>query len=195
MHLYVLIVVENNDFCADGVDGMEAIRRDLESAVAAATTCEDEGKVAIPVAEEASCKKESAGQNEDAHSVDTEEVVQTEAMDIDKGKTLSNGENNVKCVEMPDEMDMAVPDEVQRTKDDGTSGPLAYGEGEESTITPPALSEVEVSTMTPDTCGEIEVSTSSPEGVPAKSEMKQEETQNAVESNNEVKVTYIVQHV
>jgi hypothetical protein len=175
---------------------MEAIRRDLESAVAAATTCEDEGKVAIPIAEEASCKKGSAGQNEDDGSVDTEEVVQSEAMDVDKGKTLSNGENNVECVEMPDETDTAVPDEVQRTKDDGTtSGPLAYGEGEELTITPPALSEVEISTMTPDTCAEVEVSTSSPEGVPVKSEMKQEQMQNAVESSNEVKVSYIVQHV
>lgn len=172
---------------------MEAIRRDLESAVAAATTCEDEGKVAIPIAEEPSSKKESAGQNEDAGSVDTEEVVQTEAMDIDEGKTLSNGENNVECVGMPDEMDTAIPDEVQRTKDDGTtSGPLPYGESEESTITPPALNEVEVSTMTPDTCAEVEVSTSSPEGVPVKSEMKREETQTAVESNNEMKVTYIV---
>lgn len=192
MHLYVLIVVANNDFCAGGVDGMEAIRRDLESAVAAATTCEDEGKVAIPIAEEASRKKESAGQNEDAGSVDTEEVVPSEAMDIDKEKTLSNGESNVECVEMPNETDTAVPDEVQRTKDDGTSRPLAYGEGEELTVTPPALSEVEVSTMTPDTCAEVEVSTSSPEGVPVKSEMKQEQTQNAINSNNEFEVSYIV---
>jgi hypothetical protein len=192
MH-YVLIVVVNNNFCAGGVDGMEAIRRDLESAVAAATTCEDEGKVAIPIAEEASHKKESAGRSEDAASVDTEGVVQSEAMDVDKGKTLSNGENNVECIEMRSETDTAVPDEVQRTKDDGAvSGLLAYGEGEESTITPPALSEVEVSTMTPDSCAEVEVSTSSPEGVLIKSEMKQEQMQNSVESSNEVKVSYIV---
>jgi hypothetical protein len=188
----VLLEVANNDFCAGGVDGMEAIRRDLESAVAAATACEDEGRVAIPIAEETSHKKESAGPNEDVGSVDTEEIVQSEAMDVGKGKTLSNGENSAECIEMPDETDTAVPDEVQRTKDDGTSGPLVYGEGEESTVTPPALSEVEVSTMTPDTCAEVEVSTSSPEGVLVKSEMKQEQTQNAVESNNEVKVSCIV---
>ncbi|PNF38728.1 hypothetical protein B7P43_G14361 [Cryptotermes secundus] len=190
--------VQNKDTASataeGGVDGMEAIRRDLESAVAAATTCEDEGKVAIPIAEEPSSKKESAGQNEDAGSVDTEEVVQTEAMDIDKGKTLSNGENNVECVEMPDETDTAIPDEVQRTKDDGTtSGPLPYGESEESTITPPALNEVEVSTMAPDTCAEVEVSTSSPEGVPVKSETKREERQTVVESSNEMKDASIIE--
>jgi hypothetical protein len=187
MHLDMLIVVANNDFCAGGVDGMEAIRRDLESAVAAATTCEDEGKVAIPIAEEASRKKEPAGQNEDSGGVDTE------AVDVDKGKTLSNGENDAECIEMPDEADTVVPDEVQRSKDDGmTSGPLSYGEGEEVTVTPPALSEVEVSTMTSDTCAEVEVSTSSPEGILVKSEVKQEQTQNEVGTNNEVNVIFIV---
>jgi hypothetical protein len=187
MHFCVLTVVTNNNFCAGGFDGMEAIRRDLESAVAAATTCEDEAKVAIPIAEEATRKKESAGQNEDTDSVDTEEEVKPEAIDVDKGKTLSNGENNAECVEMRGETDTAVPDEVQRTKGDSTtSGSVAYAEGEESTTTPPALSEMEVSTMTPDTCAEVEVSTSSPD-VPVKSEMKEDQVQ-----NDELKVSYSV---
>jgi hypothetical protein len=182
----MLAVVENTLF-ADGVDGMEAIRRDLESAVAAATTCEDEAKVAAPVAGEGCRKKESAEQSELAGSVDAEEVVPSEATDIGKVKALSNGESNAECTEMPDETDTAVPDEVQRIKDGGASGPVAYEEGEESTTTPPALSEMEVSTMTPDTCAEVEVSTSSPEGVHVKSEMKEEEAESAAESNVEVR--------
>jgi hypothetical protein len=176
---------------------MEAIRQDLESAVAAATACEDEAKVAIPIAEKASHKEECAGQVEDADSVEKDEFVKSEAMDLDKEKTLSDGANNVECTEMPSEAHTALPDEGKRTKGefntDGTSsGPVACGEVEVTTTLPAALSEVEVSTMTPDTCAEVEVSTSTPEDVLVKSEVKDEPMEIADDSKKVTKVSIVV---
>lgn len=173
---------------------MDAIKKDLESAVAAAATNEDEARVAILAAEKGPEKEGSAGQIEDAGSVETEELVKSEAMGLDKEKT-SHGVNNVDCTEVSNETSTVLPDEVQRTKDeintDGTaSGPVACGELEVSTAS--VLGEVEVSTITPDTCAEVEVSTSTPEDVFVKSDVKEEQTQNAVESNNVVKVSCTV---
>jgi hypothetical protein len=143
---------------------MEAIRRDLESAVAAATAFDDEAKVAVPLAGEEACiKKESADEN----GVAAEEPA-------DGGETRSNGGSNAERAGVPSETDAVVPDEVQRPRGDGTSGPVAYGDGEGLTTPPPALGEMEVSTMAPDTCAEVEVSTSSPE-------VKEEQIPNAVE--------------
>jgi hypothetical protein len=177
----MLTVAADNNFCADAVDGMEAIRRDLESAVAAAATaCDDEAKVAVPIAGEASADQKGAS---------AEEQVRPEPVDVGRGEAFANGGSNVECTEVPKETDAVTPDEVQTIKD----SPAACGEGEESTTTPPALSEMEVSTVTPDTCAEVEVSTSSPEGVHVKSEMKEEQIQNAVEGNNDLKeVSYSV---
>lgn len=174
-----------------GVDGMEAIRKDLESAVAVETTCEDEARVAVPIAEKASHKEESANDNEDAGSVDTEEVVKSEAMDLDEGNIL-NGTNHAQCTEMSSEIYTAIPDEVQRTEgelnsDGAISGPVAYSEVEVSTTTPPALGEAEVSPVTSDTCAEVEMSTSLQEDVSMKSEVKEQQMRNAVESSNVAK--------
>jgi len=183
--------------CAGGIDGMEAIRKDLESAVAVDTTCEDEAKVSIPIAEKSSHEKESANDTKDAGSVDTEEVVKSEAMDLDEGKTSLNGVNNARCSEMSNDVNAAVPDEVQRTDselnaDGAISGSVAHGEVGASTTTPPALGEVEVSTMTSDTCAEVEVSTSMQEDVLLKSEVKERQMQNAVESSTAAKVSRIL---
>lgn len=196
MHLFVVVMVTPN-LCAGGVDGMEAIRKDLESAVAVDTTCEDEAKVSIPIAEKPSHKEEPANDTEDAGSVGTEEVVKSEAMDLDKGKTSLNGVNNARCTEMSKDVNAAVPDEVQRTEgelngDGAISGPVACGEVGVSTATPHALGEVEVSTMTSDTCAEVEVSTSMQEDVPVKSEVKERQAQNAVESSTAAKVSCVL---
>jgi hypothetical protein len=174
---------------------MEAIRKDLESAVAVETTCEDEARVAVPIAEKASHKEESANDNEDAGSVDTEEVVKSEAMDLDEGNIL-NGTNHAQCTEMSSEIYTAIPDEVQRTEgelnsDGAISGPVAYSEVEVSTTTPPALGEAEVSPVTSDTCAEVEMSTSLQEDVSMKSEVKEQQMRNAVESSNVAKVGHI----
>jgi hypothetical protein len=195
VHLFVVVVVTPN-LCAGGVDGMEAIRKDLESAVAVDTTCEDEAKVSIPIAEKSSHKEESANVAEDAGSVGTEDVVKSEAMDLGEGKTL-NGVNNARCTEMSSNVNGAVPDEVQRTEGErntngAISGPVAYGEVGVSATTPHALGEVEVSTMTSDTCAEVEVSTSTQEDVLLKSEVKERQMQNAVESSTAAKVGHIL---
>ena len=185
----MVVVVTNNTF-AGGVDGMEAIRKDLESAVAVETTCEDEARVAVPIAEKAFQKEESSN--------GTDEVVKTEAMDSDEGKTLLNDANNVQCTEMSSEVNTAVPDEVQKTQgevntDGAISGPVADSEVEVSTIIPPVLSDVEVSTVTSDSCAEVEVSTSLQEDVFMKSKAKEQQRQNAVESRNVSKVVNVVQ--
>jgi hypothetical protein len=197
MCIFFVVVVVTPNLCAGGVDGMEAIRKDLESAVAVDTTCEDEAKVSIPIAEKSSHKEESANDTEDAGSVDTEEVVKSETMDLGEGKTSLNSVNNARCTEMSSDVNAAVPDEVQRTdgelKADGAiSGPVAYGEVGVSTATPHALGEVEVSTMTSDTCAEVEVSTSMQEDVLVKSEVKEQQVQNAVESSTAAKVHSIL---
>ena len=198
MHLFVVVVVTPY-LCAGCIDGMEAIRKDLESAVAIDTTCEDEAKVAIPIAEKSSHKEESANDIEDAGSVDTEEVVKSEVMDLDEGKTSLNGVNNAQCTDMSSEINAAVPDEVQRTEselnaDGAISGPVvAYGEVGVSSTTPHALGEVEVSTMTSDTCAEVEVSTSLQEDVLVKSEVKEQQMQNAVESSTVAKVSLVLE--
>lgn len=196
MHLFVVVVITPN-LCAGGVDGMEAIRKDLESAVAVDTTCEDEARVSIPIAEKSSHKEESANGTEDAGSADTEEVVKSKAMDLDVGKTSLNGVNNAQCTEMSSDVNTAVPDEVQRTDgelngDGAVSGPVAYSKVGVSTATPHALGEVEVSTMTSDTCAEVEVSTSMQEDVLAKSEVKERQKQNSVESSTAGKVSRIL---
>ena len=185
------------NLCAGGVDGMEAIRKDLESAVAVDTTCEDEARVSIPIAEKVSHKEESTNDTEDAGSVDTEEVVKSEAMDLDEGKTSVNSVNNVRCTEVSSDINAAVPDEVQRTDselnaDGAISGSVAYGKVGASTATPHALGEVEVSNMTSDTCAEVEVSTSMQEDVLVKSEAKVRQLQNAVESSTAAKVSRIL---
>lgn len=193
----MVVVVTNNTF-AGGVDGMEAIRKDLESAVAVETTCEDEARVAVPIAEKAFQKEESSNGVEDVGSVGTDEVVKTEAMDSDEGKTLLNDANNVQCTEMSSEVNTAVPDEVQKTQgevntDGAISGPVADSEVEVSTIIPPVLSDVEVSTVTSDSCAEVEVSTSLQEDIFMKSKAKERQRQNAVESRNVAKVVNVVQ--
>lgn len=196
MHFFVVVIVTTN-LCAGGVDGMEAIRKDLESAVAVETTCEDEAKVAVPIAEKASHKEESTNDAEDAGSVDIEEIVKSEAMDLDGEKTSLNGANNAQCTVMSSEINTAVPDEVQRTDGDlntdgAISGPVAYSEVEISATTPPVLGEVEVSAATSDTCAEVEVSTSLQEDVSIKSEVKEQRMQNAVESSTVAKVGHIL---
>ena len=196
MHLFVVVVLTPN-LCAGGVDGMEAIRKDLESAVAVDTTCEDEAKVSIPIAEKSSHKEESANNTENAGSDDTEEVVKSEARDLDEGKTSLNGVNNARCTEVSSDVSAAVPDEVQRTDselngDGATSGAVAYGEVGVSTATPHTLGEVEVSTMTSDTCAEVEVSTSTQDDVLVKSEGKERQVQNAVENSTAAKVSCIL---
>ena len=199
MRLFVAVVLTPN-LCAGGVDGMEAIRKDLESAVAVDTTCEDEARVSIPIVEKSSHKEESINDTEVACSVDTEGVVKTEAMDLDEGKTSLNSVNNARCTEMSSDVNAAVPDEVQRAggelKANGAvSGAVAYGEAGVSTATPHALGEVEVSTMTSDTCAEVEVSTSTQEDVLVKSEAKERQMQNAVESSTPAKVSRILKLV
>jgi hypothetical protein len=173
---------------------MEAIRQDLESAVAAAAAaCEDEAKVAIPIAEKASHKEECGSQVEDAGSIDKEEFVKSEAMDLDK-ENISGGADNVECTAVRSKAHATVADEVKRTKSEfnteGTSlGPVACGEIEVTTALPAALSEVEVSTMTSDTCAEVEVSTSTPEDVSVKSKVKGEPVEITDESSNVTKVS------
>jgi hypothetical protein len=194
MPLYVVVTCSN--LCTGGGDGMDAIRQDLESAVAAATTCEDEARVAIPIAEKASHKEESRGKSEDADSVGKEEFIKPESIDLDKEKTLSDGADSVGCTEMPSEAHTALPDEVQKTKDeivtdDASSRLEACGEVEVATTLSAALSEVEVSSMTADTCAEVEVSTSTPEDV-VKSEMKKEPMQVADDSSKMTKVSNTV---
>jgi hypothetical protein len=172
---------------------MEAIRKDLESAVAVDTTCEDEAEVSIPIAEKASHKEESTNDTEDAGSVDTEEVVKSEAMDLDEGKTSLNSVNNARCTEMSNDVNAAaVPDEVQRSDGELNADGAVSGEVGVSTATPHALGEVEVSTMTSDTCAEVEVSTSMQEDVLVKSEVKERQMQNAVESSTAAKVSRIL---
>jgi hypothetical protein len=176
---------------------MEAIRKDLESAVAVDTTCEDEAKVSIPIAEKAPHKEVSTNDTEDTGSVDTEDVVKSEAVDLDEGKASLNSVNNARCTEMSNDVNAAVPDEVQRNDgelnaDGAISGAVAYGEVGVSTATPHALGEVEVSTMTSDTCAEVEVSTSTQEDVLVKSEVKERQVQNAVESSTAAKVSHIL---
>jgi hypothetical protein len=193
MHRFVVVVTSS--LCAGGVDGMEAIRKDLESAVAVDTTCEDEARVSIPIAEKSSHKEAFANDTEDAGSVGTEEVVKSEAMDLDEGKTSLNGVNNARCTEVSSVVNAAVPDEVQRTEgelkaDGAISGPVACGESGVSTATPHALGEVEVSTMTSDSCAEVEVSTSLQEDALVKSEAKEQQMQNAVASSTVTKVSY-----
>jgi hypothetical protein len=188
------VEVVTSGLCAGGVDGMEAIRKDLESAVAVDTTCEDEAKVSIPIAEKLSHKEAPANNTEDAGSVDKEEVVKSEAMDLDEGKTL-NGVNSAQCKELSSKVNAAVPDEVQRTEgelkaDGAISGPVACGESGVSASTPHGLGEVEVSTMTSDTCAEVEVSTSLQEDALVKSEVKEQPMQNAVTSSTMTKVSY-----
>ncbi|XP_069695049.1 nucleosome-remodeling factor subunit NURF301 isoform X3 [Periplaneta americana] len=173
--------VQNKDSTAEvgSVDGMEAIRKDLESAVAVATTCEDEAKVAIPISDKTSSKDKSAGQTKDSGTM--EHIVKSEVKD-DVEKSSSGVANNVECT------NSSAPDEVQRTKDEivdnSSSDQLTCGEVEVSTTMPSVDSEVEVSTMTPDTCAEVEVSTTtSDDDATIKSEP---ESKNMTKTNSSV---------
>lgn len=180
-------MVRVNNLCTGGVDGMEAIRQDLESAVAAATVCEDEAKVAIPIAEKASRKEEHPSPVEDAGSIEKAETIKSEGMDFD----------NVEHTEKPSDVLTTQPDEVKRTKDefstdDTSSGPPTCGEVEVTTTLPAALNEVEVSTLAPDTCAEVEVSTSTPEDILVKSEVKEEPVKIKDEGSTVTDVSSIV---
>ena len=195
MRLFGVVLLTPNLY-AGGVDGMEAIRKDLESAVAVDTTCEDEARVSIPIAEKPSHKEESTNDPEVAGSVDTEGVVKSEAMDLGEGKTLLNGVNNARCTEVSSDVNAAVPDEVQRVDSElNANGAVACGEAGVSTATPHALGEVEVSTMTSDTCAEVEVSTSMQEEALVKSEANERQMKNAVESSTAAKVSRILKEV
>jgi hypothetical protein len=93
---------------------------------------------------------------------------------------------------MSNDVNAVVPDEVQKSDGELNTDGAISGEVGVSTATPHAIGEVEVSTMTSDTCAEVEVSTSMQDDVLVKSEVKERQTQNAVESSTAAKVSRIL---
>ncbi|PSN39772.1 hypothetical protein C0J52_15320, partial [Blattella germanica] len=147
---------------AEGADGMEAIRKDLESAVAVATAAEEESKVSVPLGE-----KSSLGDS-------------TPQPQVNVTKESVEDEKKVECLKSDQDSASQQSIEVERTKPEtsDTSSSVTCSEVDVSTTvtptptstthsvlppTPPALNEMEVSTMTPYSCAEVEVSTSTPE--------------------------------
>lgn len=120
-----------------GEENMDAIRKDLESAIAVNTTTEDEAKVATPIIK---CK---SNQSENDNS-ETKEG-------CDTNHELQNNRHSPSDEQVP---------ESQMDDVHCVPTPAMYNEVEVSAITAP-YEEVEVTTSTAEDCNEVEVSTCS----------------------------------
>ncbi|KAK7791905.1 hypothetical protein R5R35_005426 [Gryllus longicercus] len=141
-----------DDSCAtSNSDSMDAITKDLESAVAVVTTDEQEAEVSTPIPTPGSTVTKEKGPLQ-CRTIEKEAKNETESC-------TGNGIKESK----------SEPIEVAGEGEVSTTTPSMYGEVEVSTTTPDSCTEVEVSTTTPDhkedQHADPKVDTSKPAGV------------------------------
>ncbi|XP_049831961.1 nucleosome-remodeling factor subunit NURF301 isoform X2 [Schistocerca gregaria] len=125
---------------ASSEENMDAIKRDLESAVPVDASCEDEAKVATPVISHNSNIRSSREVKQE--KCDEIPNVKTEMAEECKKEIVSDSNVYEETVEL-------------------TEGPAMCSEVVVSPITSTPYAEVEISTTTPESCTEVEISTSS----------------------------------
>ncbi|CAG2064233.1 unnamed protein product, partial [Timema podura] len=132
---------------AEVSENLDAIRKDLETAVAVDTTTEDEAMVSIPV-NKTGPNKATLGSGEMLSPGDTSPALPS-----------SRGAGTLV------EQDTA-PAPLEVSELDIMSGPSVGNEVEVAISDPMVCGEVEISTSAPESCGEVEVSTSADEVKP-----------------------------